>query len=169
MELLIRRAAAQDASAVLAYSRVIGAETRNVTYGPEGIRLSEEEERRLLAAQEQSGDTVILTAFDGEELVGLANVFRISQKTRLAHRAGIGVSVKKSHWNRGIATALMERCIKAGGEMGCTVLELEVLECNAAAIHLYEKLGFQKIGRFEKFMRYEDGTSAAAWLMNLYL
>ncbi len=111
----------------------------------------------------------MLRAFDGEELVGLADVSRISGKPRLAHRAGLGISVKKSRWNRGIATALMERCIKAGREMGCKVLELKVLGCNAAAIRLYEKMGFQKIGRFVRFMRYEDGTSAAAWLMNLYL
>ncbi len=169
MELLIRRAAAQDAPAVLVCSRVIGAETRNLTCGLEGIPLSEEEEGRLLAAQERSGAVAMLRAFDGEELVGLADVSRISGKPRLAHRAGLGISVKKSRWNRGIATALMERCIKAGREMGCKVLELKVLGCNAAAIRLYEKMGFQKIGRFVRFMRYEDGTSAAAWLMNLYL
>ena len=43
------------------------------------------------------------------------------------------------------------------------------LETNAAAIHVYEKLGFRRIGRFERFLRYEDGTFGDALLMNLYL
>lgn len=169
MELTIRSVRADDAATVLAHSKIIGGETRNVTFGPEGIPLTEEKERAYLASLEQSPDTCMLLAFDGGELVATAHVGRVSPKARLSHRAGVAVSVKKSHWNRGVATRLLEECIQRGKAMGCTVLELDVLETNAAAIHVYEKLGFRRIGRFERFLRYEDGTFGDALLMNLYL
>lgn len=169
MELTIRSVRADDAAAVLAHSKIIGGETRNVTFGPEGIPLTEEKERAYLASLEQSPDTCMFLAFDGGELVATAHVGRISPKARLAHRAGVAVSVKKSHWGRGIATQLLAQCLEKGRAMGCTVFELEVLAGNAAAIHVYEKLGFRQIGRFERFLRYEDGTFADALLMNLYL
>lgn len=168
MEIMMRPARAGDAAAVLAFSRCLGAETRNLTFGPAGIPQTLEGETAYLAALENSPDACMLLAFDGDELVATAHVGRISPKARLAHRAEVAVSVKKSHWGRGIATQLLTQCLEKGRAMGCTVWELAVLTTNAAAIHLYEKLGFRTIGRYDKFFRYEDGTTADALLMNRY-
>ena len=53
--------------------------------------------------------------------------------------------------------------------MGAEVLELQVLCSNAAAIHVYEKLGFSIAGTYRKFFRYGPGEYADAYWMNLYL
>lgn len=169
MQLTIRPVRADDAAAVLAFSRCVGAETRNLTFGAEGIPQTVEQEAAYLAGLENSADICMLLALEGETLVATAHVGRVSPRPRLAHRAGVAVSVKKSHWGRGIATRLLTQCLEKGRAMGCTVFELEVLADNAAAIHLYEKLGFRQIGRFERFLRYGDGTFADALLMSLYL
>lgn len=168
MELTVRPLCAEDAAAVLALSRILGGETRNLTFGPEGIPQTEAAERAYLAAQEHSPDMRIFGAFDGGALVGTAHVTRVSARPRMAHRAGVAVSVRKSHWNQGVATRLLEACLAAGRALGCTVFELEVLAGNAAAIHLYEKLGFRTVGRYPQFFHYEDGSAADALLMNLY-
>lgn len=168
MELTVRPVCAADAAAVVAFCRVAGGETRNLTFGPEGIPQTEEQERAYLASLEHSADVCMLAAFDGGALVGTAQVGRVSSRPRLAHRAGVAVSVRQSHWGRGVATQLLTQCLEKGRAMGCTVFELEVLADNAAAIHLYEKLGFRAIGRYPQFFRYEDGATADALLMNLY-
>lgn len=51
----------------------------------------------------------------------------------------------------GIAQALLESLICAAKERGASFLTLEVRESNAPAIALYEKLGFQKVGRRRGF------------------
>lgn len=87
----------------------------------------------------------------------------------MAHRFSVAVSVRKSYWGRGIATAMMERLIAEAKARGAEVLELEVLCTNAAAIHVYEKMGFCIAGTYRKFFRYGPGDYADAYWMNLYL
>ena len=169
MEIEYRPARGEDAAAVLDYCRAIGAQTRNLTFGAAGLPLGEEEERAFLQRQAQSEDDATLLAFDGAQLVGMAGVSRIARSARLRHRASVSVSVRKSHWRKGIATALMRLCIERARRMGCTVLQLEVLCENTAAVRPYEKLGFAAAGRFARFFRYEDGTFADAFLMTLDL
>lgn len=81
----------------------------------------------------------------------------------------LAVSVRKSHWNRGIATEMVQRLAERARGMGAEVLELQVLCSNAAAIHVYEKLGFSIAGTYRKFFRYGPGEYADAYWMNLYL
>jgi len=87
----------------------------------------------------------------------------------MAHRFSVAVSVRKSYWGRGIATAMMERLIAEAKARGAEVLELAVLCTNAAAIHVYEKMGFCIAGTYRKFFRYGPGDYADAYWMNLYL
>ena len=168
-EFVIHPLTGNDAGAVLAFSRQIGGETDHLTFGPEGLPLGEEQERGFLEKAADTPDRLMLGAWDGERLVGTAEIARLSNKARLAHRAQFAVSVARSHWNRGIASALACRCLQRAREMGCTVVELEVLENNAPAIHLYQKLGFSAVGRHPCFFRYADGRCVPALLMHCYL
>ena len=63
----------------------------------------------------------------------------------------------------------MQRLAERARGMGAEVLELQVLCSNAAAIHVYEKLGFSIAGTYRKFFRYGPGEYADAYWMNLYL
>lgn len=161
--IVLRPLQAGDAGRMLAFARAAGQETKNLTFGPEGLPLGTEAERAYLAAHGQGADTCELGAFDGEMLVAAGSV------SRMAHRFSVAVSVRKSYWGRGIATAMMERLIAEAKARGAEVLELEVLCTNAAAIHVYEKLGFCIAGTYRKFFRYGPGEYADAYWMNLYL
>ena len=59
----------------------------------------------------------------------------------------------------------MTRLLALGEASGVTVFALEVLEDNAPAVHLYEKLGFHTVGRMERFFRMPDGRYRAALMM----
>lgn len=165
----IRIAQPEDAAAVLEYCRLIGGETDYLTYGAEGLPVSEEQERAFLESRAGSSDGKMLLALENGRIVGVGDYVRVSAKPRLAHRAELGLSVRKDHWNRGIGRALALRCLAGAQAIGCTAVELQVLESNAAAIHLYKKLGFVIVGRHERFLRYANGQYAAAFFMNLTL
>ncbi len=167
--IVLRPLRAEDAERMLAFARAAGQETKNLTFGPEGLPLGTEAERAYLAAHGQGADSCELGAFDGETLAATGSVSRVACRPRMAHRFSVAVSVRKSYWGRGIATAMMERLIAEAKARGAEVLELEVLCTNAAAIHVYEKMGFCIAGTYRKFFRYGPGDYADAYWMNLYL
>ena len=61
-ELTIRPAHSEDAAAILAYLRQIGAESDNLTFGPEGLPITEEQESSGLSPQPVSRASVITPA-----------------------------------------------------------------------------------------------------------
>ncbi|WP_426687563.1 GNAT family N-acetyltransferase [Rhodanobacter ginsengiterrae] len=59
---------------------------------------------------------------------------------------------------QGVGAALLEAAADAARRRGCKALRLEVRDGNAAAIGLYEREGFHRIGRYAKY--YQDGADA---------
>ncbi len=82
-------------------------------------------------------------AFDGETPVGLVNA--IEGFSTFACRPLVNVHdvvVRDSHRGRGIAARMFAEVEAIARERGACKLTLEVLEGNAAARTLYERLGF---------------------------
>lgn len=63
------------------------------------------------------------------------------------HVGSLGIAIKKGFRNIGIGTQMMNALINEGREMGLKVLTLTAFANNRRAIHVYEKLGFQKTGK----------------------
>ena len=61
------------------------------------------------------------------------------------------LDVAPSHRRRGIARKLLEELETLLRQKGVVECRLEVREDNAAAINLYLKLGYRKMGRLEKY------------------
>lgn len=102
----IQRATAADAPALLQYLKIVGGETDNLSFGPEGVPLSPEEEANYLAMQEASTDHVQYLAKSGDEIIGTAS---LNRKTgRMRHRGVFGISLKRAYWGCGAAQGLME-------------------------------------------------------------
>jgi len=59
---------------------------------------------------------------------------------------------------RGVAAALLEHAEQAALDCGCLLMRLEVREDNLAALRLYQKHGYQVIGRTADY--YQDHGSA---------
>ena len=147
----IVRAQAEDAAALLAYLRIIGGETDNLSFGPEGVPLDEEAEQRYLAMQAQSHDNIQLIAKVNGEIIGTASLIR--RHGRMYHRAEFGISLKKAWWGCGAATALAQGVLDFAREAGIEQVNLEVRSDNKRAIALYEKLGFRKLCTFPGFFK----------------
>ena len=90
----IVRAQAQDATALLNYLKIIGGETENLSFGPEGVPLSVEAEQDYLRAQCGSADNAQYLAKVDGEIIGTASLNRRSN--RMSHRGVFGISLKKA-------------------------------------------------------------------------
>ena len=75
------------------------------------------------------------------------------------------VAVTPAWRGRGIATRLLERCFTSSVEQGAKSAHLEVRPSNIAAIELYQKLGFELVGRRPKY--YTDSKEDALLMMRI--
>lgn len=140
-----------DAEAMLAYLKQIGGETENLTFGPEGLAITVEEEAAWIRQLENSGDGVMFVAKDGEKIIGDASLSRLPRRMR--HRGDFGIAVLREYWNCGIGSRLLSEVLRYAKENAFEVVELQVRSDHTAAIHLYEKFGFQKFGTHPCFFK----------------
>ena len=86
------------------------------------------------------------------------------------HRARVGIGIQKEYWNLGIGTILFNEMIEtARNTPGIEQIELEVISINERAKHLYEKMGFRKVGTLPHQLKLPDGTYYDEDVMVLFL
>jgi len=102
-----------------------------------------------------SVSATVLTAVDADGLLGKAVVF-YRTGSDIARLYSIAVAERAR--GRGVAKALLAAVEAAAVQQHCARLRLEVRKDNAAAIALYERLGFRRFGEKRGF--YEDGADA---------
>lgn len=150
-KIIIREATAEDANALLEYTKIIGSESDNLTYGPEGMRITLEQEITFLDRMKEDEHSVFYCAWQGSVLVGTANLSGMPR--RMSHRAELGISVLKNYWNNGIGSMLMQKIVDYAKQHDIEIINLEVRSDNLAAIHLYEKYGYKKTGMIPAFFK----------------
>lgn len=154
MSTIIREALVEDAEKLLDYSKKVGGETDNLTFGSEGLGISLEEEEGFLKALQSNEKSILICALKNNEIVGVANLSGLNR--RMSHRAKIGISVLKSEWNKGIGSMLLQRLIAYAKNRGFEFINLDVRSDNKAAIRLYKKFGFQKTGVIPAFLKIDS-------------
>ena len=75
------------------------------------------------------------------------------------------VAVTPAWRGQGVASRLLERCFTLSVEQGAKSAHLEVRPSNIAAIELYQKLGFELVGRRPKY--YSDSKEDALLMMKI--
>ena len=165
----IRAPEPTDAAAVLAHAQAVMTESEFNITTPAEFTMTEMQERDWLQGfLEKPGHLALVAEVDGA-LVGFLH-FAVSHRQRLAHHGALGISVKKSHWGRGIGKALMETLLAwATDEPGVEKVCLAVVATNERAVRLYQNLGFMEEGRRIKEVkfgpgRYEDDLLMYRWV-----
>jgi len=110
MAIIIEKAKTTDAEAILNFTKICGSETDNLSFGECGIPVSVENEASYIASIENSDTDIFFVARDGKEIVGTGNYSSFPKK-RMAHRGEFGIFVRKSYWNQGVGTMLMEHIL----------------------------------------------------------
>ena len=137
--LVLRAAEVSDAEALNRMANLPG-----VRYGTLRLPFTSLAATRAMLASESPNVHRIVAALGGEP-VGLVSLIRGAGRT--AHKAEIAIWVHDDHTGRGIGDALMTAVLDlADNWLGLRRVELDVSLDNAAAIHLYEKHGFEREG-----------------------
>lgn len=154
---ILRSPTENDAAAMIEYLRTVCTETHFLTREPEEAVIPLEKEQRILRSIVDSpNDLMIACEMDGK-IVGNCNLNCYSKK-RMRHRACVGVAICKAYWGLGIGTFLFNELIRIARELEIKQLELEVIEGNERAIHLYERFGFTVVGEKPNAFCLKDGT-----------
>ena len=92
------------------------------------------------------GDHIFVAVLEDGTVIGSAGL-QVCTNPRMRHVGTLGMLVHTEFQNQGIGTALMKTVLDLADNWLMLVrVELEVFADNERAIHLYEKLGFEKEG-----------------------
>lgn len=164
----IVKASVEDAEAMIKYLNKIGGESSNLLFGENEFHLTVDEEKEFLNKINSTDHSSMMLATVDEEIVGIGSILS-QQRKRLSHIAEISISVSKEYWNKGIGTQLMKELISfATHATNIEIITLDVNTENQYAIRMYEKLGFVRVGLFEKNIKIDDEYFDTQ-KMNLYL
>ncbi len=102
----------------------------------------------------QSPDALYLTVRQDGRLIGYCGFLQSLDEADV-----MNVAVASELRNRGVGRRMLQELMARGRQRGILRYTLEVRQSNAAAIHLYEKLGFASVGIRKDF--YEKPTESA--------
>lgn len=156
--LTVRSLCADDAEALNAFRLATYRETHFMARYPEERGQNLEAMQKGLAGSEASALNFEVGAFAGEKLVGEFGVAQVRPHIKYRHRAVMGISVRKEYWGCGLGSYLMQLAIDQTRTNGFEQLELGVFRDNTRAIHLYEKVGFERCGTIPHAFKLKDGT-----------
>lgn len=144
MTFRVRPADPRDAERLVALAREVGAEQEGwlITAGE---WRSSSAERRYLKAIRRHPDAAVFVAEENGGIVGRLSLSRDAHPAS-EHVADLGLMVARDHRRRGVGLALMDAAEAWARRVGVRKLELHVFPHNAAAIALYEKLGYEREG-----------------------
>lgn len=119
-----------------------------------GEPLSAQVKEELIPALQKSAAALTLLAFAGNAPIGLLNAFETVSTFRAKPLINIHDIAITANWRRrGVGRALMQAIEEVARERGCCKLTLEVLENNADAQALYQRIGFEGYQLQESFGR----------------
>ena len=147
----IREATSDDADILIAYTKRVGGESDNLTFGADGLPVTTEQEKAFLQSMHDDKHSVFYCAWKIEELIATGSITGLPR--RMNHRAELALSVVKAEWNNGVGSMLMEKLIEYAKQHGIEIINLDVRSDNVNAIHLYKKYGFKHIGTSPAFFK----------------
>lgn len=158
-EALLRSPKEEDVDSTLEYLVVSAGETDFILRYPEECgKYTPEGEKKLFEQKNESpNEAMIMCVVDGKVVGNCEISFFKGMKTK--HRASIGIALISEFWNQGIGTKMFEEMIRlAENREDVLQIELEFVEGNARARHLYEKMGFRITGVRPNAIRLKNGT-----------
>ena len=166
---VLRSPEVKDAAELLAYiTKACGETDFLARYPEEWASMPLEREQAWVQNRRESPDVLAITCFVDGNLAGNCEiVFHTGMKT--GHRATIAIAILKDYWDLGIGFYMFEEMIAAARERGTMIMELEFVEGNDRARQLYEKFGFEIVGKKPNAIRQRDGSLLNEYMMQKYL
>lgn len=150
MDIIIREYQEEDIPSIVSIWNTV---IEGANAFPQVTLLKPEEAKVSFASQSFVGVAVC-----EEEILGFY-LLHPNNVGRCGHIANAAYVVKKSDRGKHIGEMLVRDSLIIGHELGFQIMQFNaVVSTNSVAIHLYEKLGFQKVGIIPKGFLLGDGT-----------
>ena len=165
-EAILRSPKEEDVESTLEYLAISAGETDYLLRYPEECgKYTPEGEKKLFEQKNESPyEAMIMCIVEGKVVGNCGISFFNGIKTK--HRATVAIALIRDFWNQGIGTKMFEEMIRlAESREEVMQLELEFVEGNARARHLYEKMGFRITGVRPNAIRLKDGTLLNEYMM----
>ena len=163
---LLRSPKEEDVAGMIEYLFVSAGETEFILRYPEECsKYTPEREKELFARKNSSENEAMLVCLVDGKIAGNCEIsFMVGMKTK--HRASVAITLLREYWNQGIGTRMIQELIHlAESRDDLLQLELEFIEGNTRARHLYEKMGFRITGVRPNAIRLKDGTLLNEYMM----
>ncbi|MCI8951554.1 MAG: GNAT family N-acetyltransferase [Lachnospiraceae bacterium] len=157
-----------DAEKMLNYIKKSCDETDFLLRYPEEWNITVEQEEAWVNRLRSSSDTMGITCYVDGEVAGNCEI-SFQSGMKVSHRATIAIAILKDYWNLGIGSAMFEELVAAAQKRGTEIMELEFIEGNERAKHLYEKFGFRVVSEKSNAIKLKDGTYLSQFYMQKYL
>ena len=158
----------EDAEKMLNYITKACGETEYLLRYPEEWNITVEQEEAWVNRIRSAPDTLGITCYVEDEVAGNCEIsFKGGMKT--SHRATIAIAILQDYWNLGIGSAMFEELVAAAQKHGTEIIELEFIEGNERARHLYEKFGFRVVAEKPNAFKLKDGRYVSEVHMQKYL
>lgn len=161
---VLKSPAITDAAEMLAYIKQCCGETEFLVRYPEEYSDSVEAEEDWIRGVVDSPAALPITCYVDGRIAGSCEL-RFHRGIKAGHRASIGISILKEFWGLGIGSAMFEELIAAARAHGTEILELDHIEGNHRARHLYEKYGFCVVAEKPRAFKLKDGTYRSEFSM----
>lgn len=153
----IRKARPADAESLLELTSCVLKESVFSLTEPDELYYTPEEEKKWIEESTQNPNHLILVVEADDRIVGSLD-FSNGHRRRISHTGDLGMQVSTDFRNQGVGTALMEALLDwANQNPTIERISLRVHSDNARAIHLYEKMGFEKEGHLKGELKYGPG------------
>ena len=140
-----------DLDPLLKFANVVSKEKRVnrelgiVSLDGRTTRAKEREFLNRILAGAKRREVVSRVAMVGGEIIGHCDVWR--RKLRdVRHTGVLGIVVRDGYRDLGIGERLVTEVLRESEKMDVWLVELTVFASNGRALHLYEKLGFKRVG-----------------------
>ena len=151
---------------VLELMRICAGETEYLMHYPDEVIRSEESEAAFIQMSNESDGSLLLVCDIDGELAGLCSLNCAGMtKSKVRHRARVGISVISKYWGRGLGTIMMNALEKQAKAIGISQMELEFIEGNDRARGLYEGLGYRVTGELPNAIHSRDGKRLGLFTM----
>lgn len=142
---------------MLNYIKKACGETEFLLREPQEWNIGVEQEEAWVNHLRSSPDALGITCYIDGEVAGNCEI-NFNRRMKMSHRATIAIAILKDYWNLGIGSAMFEELVSAAKKRGTEIMELEFMEGNERAKHLYEKFGFHVVSEKPNAFKLKDGT-----------
>ena len=155
---ILRPVRREDAADMIEYLRMVSGETIFLLRNADEVTYTIESEENLLENKRNAPREIMMVAEVDGRVAGNCGIVSRGDLRRVRHRCGFAIALKQEYCDAGLGTAMMEYALSLAKDMGYEQVELEVVEGNDRARHVYEKMGFTAIGKVARSLKYDDGS-----------